>query len=303
MNENSFTWDEATRPEKASVREAIFELAQRRGVVASTYLCLPGWDAKHGVGGLCVKKAKEKGVVAPHTKVIGFEWVPAFATEIQTHLDKELPGYDIEIRGQDVMDAELKSRSIDFVYLDLMGKITSRMYAWMLDTLFPAFTPGATLALTMAHGRQEGQLFDHVQRLLKSGWFKEEFDMFLKDFFPAGVPTLVGTQFLILKCMLRDYHSRVTIAHTYGDRDYDENGKLRPHGHMMTFMFEDIRPLRADETPKFPMLPNQTKGEMPMTTRSEAAYKAHATRRANARAKMLSARAKKAWRTRRANAV
>jgi len=303
MNENSFTWDEATRPEKASVREAIFELAQRRGVTASTYLCLPGWDAKHGVGGLCIKKAKEKGVVTLQTKVIGYEWEPAFATEIQAHLDRELPGYNIEIRGHDVMEAELKPRSIDFVYLDLMGKITSRMYTWMLDTLIPAFTPNATLALTVAFGRQEGRLFEHVQRLLKSGWFKEEFNLFLKDFFPAGVPILVGTQFLILRCMLRDYHAHVTVAHTHGDKDYDENGKLRPHGRMMTFVFENIRPLRVNEPRKFPMLPIQTKGETLMTVRSRAAFKAHATRRANALAAKRSAAARKAWRTRRSKSA
>lgn len=294
------------RGNKDSVRHVLF--ARRDGKAIHTYLCLPGWDSKREVGGLCILKGIDLGVITRQTRIIGYEKDPVLAQKIKQYLQRTLPKYDITIRDKNLTECKLDPSSVDFAFLDFKGVINSKLHRWMVDTLLPGLTCDATLAITQNGSRQLGTLFHQVDDFLTSR--PDEREEFIRQYFITP-PTnaAIVTQLFQLKSLLRDYYTECWIKHNYHDGQ---------HISMSVFLFERIRPRRSSDHPveefilscpkpgakqpqPLPRCHSFKKGE-PMTTRTKAAKKAHATRRANALFAKRSAAAHKAWRTRRAQA-
>jgi hypothetical protein len=167
----------------------------------------------------------------------------------------------------------------------------------MSDTLLAALTRGATLAITVSFGRRAGRLFDSVMDRLNSDLVADRDDL-TREYLLQGQPIML-TQLFILKCLLRDYFSDCQVKHEY--HDVAANGHNRAP--VMVFIFENIQPLAVEVPRKFPELPStliRKEDFMTKQSRSEAASKAHATRRKTALFAKRSATAKKAWLTRRA---
>jgi hypothetical protein len=291
----STPYDWSKRYVKDTVRTALFEYIKTNFGTLTGYLCLPGWDG--AVGGIDIHRGMELGAITQKTKVVGFEYRKDWATAIQKHFSY-LP--NVEIQSGMIEDGNLVPGSIDFAFLDFTGTVNRKLYQWLNTSFISSLKEGAAFAITLPFGRCEGDLFHQTQQRLNTdlkgyrGTLAKQFPSLWYD-----QPTL-ATWLFILKCALRN--TRNTLRDVLIYRDEKKSS-------MVVFLFEEIHPLEG--TRQYPELvsrsvqkaaPIPQRKENTMTNRSKAAVKAAATRRANAVAKKRSAAAKKAWRTRHAQA-
>jgi len=289
--------DWKSRSNKEAVREIIFQHV--KGPVGS-YLTLPGWDNESHEAGQCIQRGIKLGVLTPKTKVIGFESDPAIVGNIQEFFQTKYPKYNVDVRGGKLEDSRLQPKSLDLAFLDFTGNMDEGIYNWMRNELAPALKENAVFAVTQPFSREVTKLFHTTRKRLTTDLSHvgrsliDEFELWGKVNKTKGNVwgryTLVAVGLAVVKCALRNYHVRLA------------NEILVYHDGqpMYTMIFDSIRPRTT--APIYPeLLISHEKEDKAMTTRSKAAFKAHATRRANALAEKRSAAAKKAWRTRRAS--
>jgi hypothetical protein len=290
------------RLNKDVVRERVMTHAQQQLGAVKTYLCLPGWDEASGEAGQCVQMGIRMGVITPTTKVIGYEYDPEIIGNIRRFFKEKYPDYDITVHKGRLEDSEFDPGSVDFAFLDFTGNMNEDTYFWLAETLAPALTGNAVVAITQPFGRAIPPLYKTVKHRLATDltqmrtYLMDQFELWeklkgqSKESNPWGRNTLMVIGLSIVKCALREYHARVARRFmVYHDG---------MHIPMYAMIFDQIH--RRDDSPIFPEL--ILRKETTMTNRSKAAFKAHATRRANALAAKRSAAARKAWRTRRAQA-
>jgi len=247
----------------------------------------------------------ELGVITPDTRVIGFEYHKGWAAAIRKHFESMS---NIKIESGMIEDGKLEPNSIDFGFLDFTGTVNYKLYRWLSGGFASSLKPGASFAITLPFGRREGKLFHQTKRRLSTDL--KGYRSTLAKRFPSiwYDQPIIATWLFILKCALRNYQNALRDVLIYHDEDSTP---------MVVFLFENVCPLvgtnrqypelilrKEEEEEHFVKKATPTlRKEKRMTKRTKAALKAHATRRTNARAKMLSARARKAWRTRRAQAT
>jgi hypothetical protein len=280
------------RINKDKVRRAMWGWlkSERNGKPINDYLTLAGISDDGTLPGLDIYSGIKVGMVQPYTRVLTYEKVDNRAERIRRHFKKMS---NVAVVTGALEDSKLRPHTFDFAYLDFFGCPNAKIFHWLHDTFAASLKLGAAFAITISPDRQQGALFDAIDGRLETDLIN------YKSFMAKHYPSIwwddprIGKWLFILKCALRNYSADLHSVLCYRDTT-----------RMVLLVFKNIQALKPAEQRVFPELyPSSIlRKENPMTKHSKAAYKAHATRQANARAKMLSARAKKAWRTRRAQA-
>jgi hypothetical protein len=278
----NLTWN---RPIKNSVRRAYFTRVGVRLGTAKRYLCLPGCDSE--IAGRCIRVGRSMGVITDATHILAYESDSNKVDAVRQGL-ADLPNH-IDVYNTLIEHSRLKPKSVDCAFLDFFGDISDEMYRWMEGQFVPALADISVFAITMSFGRTQTLFTTHLRHLLDTRYVGHR-DAIARQY-RIEEPDMVAKIFM-LKCLLRNYENGCTFKHIY----HDQNSTP-----MMVITFE-LTGMKAVIPNIFPDLLREEKGLF-MTDaekRSNAAKKAHKTRKANVLFAKRSAAAHKAWATRRA---
>lgn len=291
--------DWSDRPNKQISREYVLQGYKQRHAA----LFLPGWDEGAKQCGQDIRTALSMGILDRSKPLYVVERNPELAPLI--YADLESLGFEnIIMQVCDLSEVELHHK-LDFAFIDLMGCLTMRICEWMRDTLAPALSKGATLALTVAYCKRNNHFIDAAERVMFDGANDyKEITRAMRDLYGIeGGEKLLP--FLLVKSVFQ--------GHTFAYKPlFKYNDNINS---MLTFKFTEFA--KANTPTGYPSLAEistrfteKEYTNMAKDTPKSAAKKAWDTRRQRqseadaaeaARQSMLAERALKAWATRRAN--
>lgn len=280
-------WD---RPRKNITRQ----LAEPSGFKSKT-LWLPGFDC------LDVLNAWNKKLLNPDGEHILVEHDPEIAKEIRRKL-KGIP-CNFNLYEGELHQLELTDK-LDYAHLDFCGCLTRQVADWIFDEF--KVCNGAEVHFTFAYAlRNSNFLKDMYQMVLKVEPFRSEFRYNFCDL--GRTNEIISFYCSLIRFMLNrwDYCSLQPIWYkdTIQSMVFYSCQQLSWRGPFDEFDFRSTKPMPAktkkarSEAAKKAHQTRKLFAEA--KKRSDAAIKAHETRRANAEAKKRSDAAKKAWETRR----
>jgi hypothetical protein len=284
-------WASSYRPEKDQMRRLSLAVASPKQVA----LFLPGWDSENDEGCFDVKQALELGVIDRDTQILAVERNLELVPKIAACLKRmEFNKPPIIHAGQLSMFRNLP-QNIDLAVFDLLGNLDDDMVDWFKREFCPRIAPGADITFTFTLQWRYNRLMKDCKRVFFDNRTEDTRKLLFKLWSDLGIDEHRGgpkviLQLAMLKCLFHKFSWTYKKAQIY--RDSRRTMCLYRLGNLQ----------KADtKWPSLDGLLGRKEGGIIMATKqgTKSAQKAWATRHANARAKVLSERALKAWATRR----
>lgn len=285
-------WTADERPEKDGVRKFIFDGVGWR----DTSLWLPGEDLA------CIHTAMQSGVLDSDSHIIAVERDPDVARRIR----QQLPhcGMSWHLHEGELHSLTLpEDVRLDYAFIDLLGYLNTDICRWMNDVMIKHMTDDFSLAVTHLYALRNSHMLRKARSLFQTTYrelymsFVDQVEIYNKN---------VLLPMALLKCIFRKFDFEFLWGTKYRDT----------RNSMCVFRLVKFRQISRPVWPHISNFyeadddatHNPKRKDVPMprtstTTRSAAARKAVRTKRERERerAALLSARALKAWKTRRAN--
>jgi hypothetical protein len=189
--------DWATRHNKALARQSV--LKRIRGARVDRGFFLPGFDVVGNDGALCVQEALRSGLIDAETKLVVAESDRTLVPLIEGKLDDlGFTGrYRLHAEWMDGRLGTRKleffeDERFDFAFFDLMGCLNKDTSLWIVEHFLPQLNEGASLAFTIRYNLRRDSLARATRAVLKSDHpFYEDGQYLAKHYNAANSPNLV----------------------------------------------------------------------------------------------------------------